>query len=202
MSAPVLPAGPAALGAALEALAAGEVVGIPTDTVYGLAADPWRPGATDRLFAVKDRPREVVIPVLVADLGQAQRLAEIDPDGPARRLMDRWWPGALTVVVPALPGHGADIGGDGRSVGLRCPDHPVAVALCAAAGPLATTSANRHGEAPLTEAAAVAANLPGVALVIDGGRCDAPPSTVVDATGAEVRLLREGALTWSELAGS
>src|ERR1700694_1525563 len=89
----------AAIDAAVKALAAGDIVGVPTDTVYGLAADPFRAGATDRLFVLKRRPRAVELPVLVADVAQALALTVAVPDS-ARRLMAKYWPGPLTLVLP------------------------------------------------------------------------------------------------------
>jgi L-threonylcarbamoyladenylate synthase len=193
------PPPPAAVEAAVRALADGQPVGIPTDTVYGLAVDPFRPGATDRIFAAKRRPREANLPVLVSGIDQALSLATAVPDL-ARRLMDRFWPGPLTIVVPARPGLGADLGDDDLTVGVRSPDHPVAHALCAAAGPLATTSANVHGQPPLTTAAAVAESFgPSVPVVLDGGTCSGSPSTVVDCTGDDLKLLREGRIPWAVL---
>src|SRR5215217_5585716 len=97
-----VPPAPALLQA-VRALAQGQPIGIPTDTVYGLAVDPFRPGATDRIFAAKRRPREANLPVLVSGIHQALSLATAVPDL-ARRLMDRFWPGPLTIVVPAKPG--------------------------------------------------------------------------------------------------
>lgn len=188
-----------ALEAAYLALTAAQVVGLPTDTVYGLAADPFRAGATDHLFAVKGRPRSVQVPVLVADVGQALSLAA-GATGQARALMERWWPGALTLVLPRRPGLVADLGHDRSTVGVRCPDHPVPRALAARLGPLATTSANRHGQPPLTTAAAVDEELGSqVALVLDAGPCTGTPSTVVDCTGAEPRCLRHGRIPWAEV---
>ncbi len=199
LSATGAPVPPAAVREAVEALARGLPIGIPTDTVYGLAVDPFRPGATDRIFAAKRRPRDVSLPVLVAGVDQALTLAAAVPDL-ARRLMDRYWPGPLTIVVPVAPGLGADLGDDGLTVGIRHPDHPVPQALCAAAGPLATTSANLHGGPPLTGAAEVAATFgDDLAVVLDGGICRGSPSTVVDCTGNDLRLLREGRLPWAEL---
>jgi L-threonylcarbamoyladenylate synthase len=189
------PPDPAALAAAAAALGAGLVVGLPTDTVYGLAVDARRPGAVDRVFVAKQRPRHVELPVLVADLGQALDLAGDLPAG-TRALMEGFWPGALTLVVLRRPGLTLDLGERVDTIGLRCPDHPVARALCRAAGPLATTSANRHGEPPAQQAAPVA-EMEGVALVLDAGRCAGQPSTVVDCTGDELRLLRQGALPWA-----
>jgi len=191
----------AALDRAAAALAAGAVVGIPTDTVYGLAVDATVAGATERLFALKQRPRGLALPVLVAGLDQARALSgELTPG--ARRLMDRCWPGALTVVVALDPDLDLDLdlGAAAGTVGLRCPDHPVPRRLAARVGALATTSANLHGQAPSTEAAALnAAFGDGVATVVDGGRCAGEASTVVDATGEELRLLRPGALAWADV---
>jgi tRNA threonylcarbamoyl adenosine modification protein (Sua5/YciO/YrdC/YwlC family) len=181
---------------AIELLRAGQVIAFPTDTVYGLAVDPFRPGAADRVFAAKRRPREVSLPVLVTGTEMALSLATAVPDA-ARALMARFWPGPLTVVIPSRPGLEADLGEDEATIGVRCPDHPVPLALCAAAGPLATTSANRHGEPTLTTATEVAEVFGDeVAVVLDGGTCHGSPSTVVDCTGVEPRLLREGRIPW------
>lgn len=184
---------------AVAALRAGLVVGVPTDTVYGLAVDPWRPGATDRLFAVKRRPRDVALPVLVADVDQARRLVGGLPEL-AERLVDAFWPGALTIVLPAPEDLGADLGGDGRSVGVRCPAHDLVRALAAQVGPIAVTSANPHGAAPFPSARSLTDGLDGVELVIDDGPCSGEPSTVVAVDGDRLRLLRAGAL-WEAVAG-
>ena len=190
----------AAIEAAAVALAAGLPVAIPTDTVYGLAVDPFQPGAADRIFAAKGRPRVVTLPVLVSSVEIALSLAA-DVSDVALDLMAAYWPGPLTIVVAARPGLGADLGDERGTVGLRWPDHPVARALCAAAGPLATTSANRHGEPPLeTAAAVVEAFGEALPLVLDGGPCAGLPSTVVDCTGGGLALLREGRIPWAELA--
>ena len=187
-----------AIAAAAEALREGDIVGLPTDTVYGLAADPWHSGAADRLFSVKGRPRSVELPVLVAGEDQALGLVIGLPDA-ALRLMKAFWPGALTLVLPRRPGLVADLGDDDATIGLRCPAHPVPLAICREIGPVATTSANRHGMPPVTSASALAATLNGVAIVLDAGECDAAASTVVDATGETPRLLREGAVPWGEI---
>ncbi len=193
------PPSPAALQRAVEVLVQGLPIGLPTDTVYGLAADPFAPGASERIFDLKRRPRHVSLPVLVSDTDQALALATAVP-ACASALMARFWPGALTVVLPARPGLAADLGDDDATIGLRCPDHPVPLALCRAVGPLATTSANRHGEPTLTTAAEVKAAFgDALAVVLDGGTCTGSASTVVDCTGVEPKLLREGRLPWSEL---
>ena len=190
----------AVLGRAAAALRAGEVVAVPTDTVYGLAADPAVPGATDAVFALKGRPPRLALPVLVADLGQADAVA--GPGGlagPGLVLAEAFWPGGLTVVVPRRPGLGWTLGGDEESVGLRCPASGSARRLCAAVGPLATTSANRHREAPATSAAEVTRAFGTGLLVVDGGPCRGEPSTVVDVSGAEPRLVREGGVPWRDV---
>jgi L-threonylcarbamoyladenylate synthase len=186
-------AAPGALEVAAEALRAGLAVVVPTDTVYGISVDPFRPGASERLFAAKGRPRHVQLPVLVAGAEQADELAEVG-DG-ARALMARFWPGALTIVLTRRAGPALDLGDDGSTVGVRCPDHEVARRLCAEVGPLATTSANRHGGATPATATEVADLLgDAVALVLDAGPCRGAPSTVVDCTSRDVRLLRAGGL--------
>jgi L-threonylcarbamoyladenylate synthase len=142
------------LSEALDALRAGLVVAMPTDTVYGLAVDPRIPGATTAIFLLKGRPDSLALPMLVPDIASAMRLAGRMPPT-ALTFAAQCWPGPLTIVVDVLPvGHAAsfDLGGDGGTVGMRCPDHPVALELLRAAGPLAVTSANRHGQPALTHA--------------------------------------------------
>lgn len=180
-----------ALARASGALRAGQAVVIPTDTVYGLAADPRQTGV---LFALKDRPLHVALPVLVADVDQALALAAVDLPPAVLRLMERWWPGGLTLVVPRRDGLDLDLGGsDDATIGLRMPAHPVPVALATSAGPLAVTSANRHGQSTPAVAAGVADQLgPGVSLVLDAGPCAGAPSTVVAWAGGQLQVLREG----------
>ena len=178
---------------------AGQLVALPTDTVYGLAADPFRTGATDRVYAAKRRPRRIDLPVLVADQEQALSLV-IGVTEAAARLMDRYWPGALTVVLPRRPDLQGDLGSDEATIGLRCPAHAVPRDVCRRSGPLATTSANLHGEPPLTTAAEVALTFgDALAVVLDAGPCTGHPSTVVDCTGLEPRLLREGGIPWADI---
>jgi L-threonylcarbamoyladenylate synthase len=198
---------PAAVAAAADTLRAGGVVVLPTDTVYGLAALPTVPGATDRVFALKGRAADVPLAVLCA--GSAQALALADEAGltaEARRMAERLWPGPLTVVLRRRAGLGYALGRPEDTVGLRCPAHALVQSVAREVGPVATTSANRHGQPTPTTAPAVAAALglddasdgAGV-LVLDGGPCAGTPSTVVDATTSGWRLLREGALTLADL---
>jgi tRNA threonylcarbamoyl adenosine modification protein (Sua5/YciO/YrdC/YwlC family) len=196
---PVLdPAGAEGIASALAALAEGAVIAVPTDTVYGLAARVDRPDALRAVFEAKGRPPGLALPVLV---GAADQVAKVAAGWPAAAtaLAAHFWPGPLTLVVPALPAVGPLLGGDGVTVGVRYPDDGVVHALCAAAGPLAVTSANAHGEPPCASAAEVVAAFrpSAVAMVLDGGSCGGVPSTVVDCTGDPVRCLREGAVPWA-----
>jgi L-threonylcarbamoyladenylate synthase len=196
---PVLPAD-SGLDAATDALAAGRPVVLPTDTVYGVAVEPTRPGATNRLFAVKERPRTAALPLLVASLDQALELSgDLPPTAVA--LADAFWPGGLTLVVPRRAGLDLDLGGeDDATVGLRQPDHPVPVALAERVGPLAATSANLHGRPTPSTADEVAEELgEAVELVLDGGPCAGAPSTVVACTREGVTVLREGRVPTAEV---
>jgi L-threonylcarbamoyladenylate synthase len=186
--------------AAVAVLQAGGVVLLPTDTVYGLAVSAAVPGAIERLYDLKGRRRDVPIAVLVSDPEQAWTLAESPVPASAVTLAARWWPGALTVVVRRNPGWSCDLGGDPSTVGIRCPDDDLVRAVCRAVGPLATTSANRHGHATPATAAEAAARLGPVELVIDGGPREGAPSTVVDCTVQPVCVLREGAIPAAHIA--
>jgi L-threonylcarbamoyladenylate synthase len=187
------------LGPIVEALAGGRVVGLPTDTVYGLAAR-LDPEAVDRIFAAKGRPPNLALPVLIGAREQVGLVAASFGE-PAVRISEHFWPGALTLVVRAKRTVGHLIGGDGRTVGIRWPDHPLVEQLCLEVGPIAVTSANRHGEPPCTSARAVVATFGDdeVAVVVDGGQCDGTPSSVVDCSKRSPRCLREGAVAWSEI---
>ena len=187
-----------ALTEAAAALRAGGVVLVPTDTVYGLAA--LTPEAEEDLFALKDRPEDRSIAVLVADRPAAESLAAVLPE-PLAELMDRHWPGPLTVVLPRRKSAGPQIGGDRDTVGVRCPDHPWLRSLLAEVGPLATTSANRHAQQTPTHATEVLAALPpdphsgaAITVAIDGGPCTGEASTVVSWQEGQLKILRPGPL--------
>jgi L-threonylcarbamoyladenylate synthase len=198
----VLPAGADAgsLDTAASALAAGLVVAFPTDTVYALGVDPTVAGASERLFTLKRRPRDIDLPVIVGTIEQALGLVTALPVA-ARRLMECFWPGPLTLVLPRSPELGADLGDDDLTIGVRMPDHPVPLGLCRRAGPIGVASAGPpEGEGEFTTAEDVTAAFgDGLAVVLDGGRCEQPPATVVDATGEEPHLIREGRLPWSDV---
>jgi L-threonylcarbamoyladenylate synthase len=186
------------LDAAVEALVAGLVVAVPTDTVYGLAVDPRRTGAVERVFAVKQRPEQFALPVLIADPSELADLADVTRV--ADRLTGRYWPGPLTLVLSRRPGLGFELGGDGRTIGVRCPDNTLVRELLRRTGPLAVTSANLHGEPPLHTADAVREGFGArVGVVLDGGRCDGRPSTVVSLTDEGLQSLREGVVDFAEL---
>jgi len=175
---------------------------IPTDTVYGVAVAASVPGATAKLFAIKERPADVPLPVLVADAEQAALVADRVP-APAKRLMARWWPGGLTIVLAKSPSFDVDLGGDGTTVGLRVPDHDVPRELARRVGPLGTTSANRHGRPTPPDAAGVAAELgDGVAVVVDGGVCEGEPSTVVSCVDGGIRIVRQGVIPGADIVRS
>ncbi|MGI8661614.1 MAG: L-threonylcarbamoyladenylate synthase [Acidimicrobiales bacterium] len=191
---------PSAVEAACAHLLAGRLVIAPTDTVYGLAALPSIQHATEALFAVKGRPSDVPLAVLVDSLDQALALVEA-PDEPVARLAARLWPGPLTIVLRRRVDAGVELGGDGATVGVRCPDHRAVRALARSVGPLAVTSANRHGEpTPSTADELAAIFRSSVALILDGGTCAAIPSTVVDGTREELRILRAGPITSEQIA--
>src|SRR3954447_18622107 len=175
------------LAAAVAALRRGDLVVLPTDTVYGLAAHPDLPEAIASVYTVKERPPEKALPLLVESAAQAATVGVVS--SLAERLMARFWPGGLTLVLAACNGSG--------TLALRMPDHPVPLALIHALGaPLATTSANRSGQPSCTTAAAVLAQLPGgYAVLIDAGPSPGGlDSSVLDLSGEVPRLLRAGAV--------
>ncbi len=186
---------PGAAARAAEVIGRGGLVVLPTDTVYGVAADVWQPEAVAALYAVKRRPPERAIPVLLADEEDIARVAGSVPEM-ARRLAAALWPGPLTIVVPKRPDV-PEIVSALSTVGVRIPDHDAARAVIrACGGALAVTSANRSGQpSPLTAREAASALGEGVALVLDGGTCaGGQPSTVVDVGGGELRIVRPGPL--------
>jgi L-threonylcarbamoyladenylate synthase len=165
--------------------------------VYGIAADLSVPGAVDRLFAAKGRPPERGIVLLLAEASQASRVGTMA--AAARALAAACWPGALTLVVPQRPDVPlpSTLTGGASTIGLRVPDHPAPRALAAAVGPMPTTSANRSGEPDARTADEVIAALgAGIELVLDGGPArGGTPSTVVDLTGPQPRIVRVGAVS-------
>lgn len=186
---------PGALEHAAQVLAGGGLVAFPTDTLYGLGACATLPASIERLFTAKDRPLERSIPILIASQDQLERVAVEVPDA-VRRLALAFWPGPLTLIVPRR-GDLPAILGPTPTVGVRVPDHPVALGLLQLAGPLAVTSANLSGSEGCTTAEQVEQVLSGrVDLILDGGRCPGGvASTVAACDGGEVRILREGPIS-------
>lgn len=195
---------------ARQAIARGELVVLPTDTVYGLAADAFAPAAVQRLLDAKGRGRDMPPPVLVAGRDVLTALVETVPE-PVTRLVDAFWPGGLTVVLPAQPSLTWDLGETQGTVAVRMPDHRIALELLAETGPLAVSSANLTGRSAAVIASDAQEMLgESVAVYLEYGYSDdGVPSTIIDATslvGAtedetpNVRILREGAISREQLA--
>src|SRR3954454_10946905 len=191
---------------ARQAIGRGELVVLPTDTVYGVAADAFDPDAVARLLAAKGRGRQSPPPVLVAGLATLRALAAEVPE-PVERLVEEFWHGGLTIVLPSQPSLTWDLGETHGTVAVRMPAHRIALELLEETGPLAVSSANLTGKAAAI-AAADAQDMLGesVAVYLDGGISETGvASTIIDATslvgGAEpvVRVLREGAVSRARL---
>jgi L-threonylcarbamoyladenylate synthase len=201
----ILPGGdPDALARAASLLAGGGLVAFPTETVYGLGARADDDAAVAAIFAAKGRPADHPLIVHVADLAHAAQFAAEMPEV-ALRLMQRLWPGPLTLIVPRAPGIATAAAGGHSSIGLRCPAHPVAQALLAAAHRLgipgvAAPSANRFGRISPTRAAHVVDEFGADLLVLDGGPCELGiESAIVDCTHGRPVLLRPGGLTRAQI---
>ena len=192
-----------ALGAASKALRAGEVVLVPTDTVYGLAALPDRAEAVNRIYLAKDRPDQMSLPVLAASLGQVRQLGVEFPDA-AAVLSAQWWPGPLTMAFGFSVGSTRPPWLVGREeVAVRIPAQDFLLALMAETGVLLVTSANRHGEPTSPSAVEASAHLtPHVDLVIDAGTLNAVPSTLVNVHGPAAVIEREGAISGEAIAAA
>lgn len=189
-------AGADAIAEAVAALRRGELVGMPTETVYGLAADASNPDAVHRIFALKGRPADHPLIVHVADIEDLPRWARMIPDA-ARALAIAFWPGPLTLILPRQPGVPDAVTGGQATVGLRCPAHPLALELLRAfGGGLAAPSANRFGHVSPTSAAHVRAEFgEALPIVLDGGECTVGIESTIVAFGADgPRILRPGQL--------
>lgn len=185
---------------AVAAVRAGTLMVLPTDTVYGVGADAFSPSAVDRLLTAKGRGRDKPSPVLVDSVAAAERLAVAIPPV-ARAMMEQLWPGALTIVLPAQPTIGWDLGETNGTVALRMPDSADALALLSAAGPMAVSSANLTGHAPALTAADAHEQLgEKVAVYLDGGAVTGGvPSTIV-RIGERIEILRHGAIPDARIA--
>ncbi|OGO24115.1 MAG: threonylcarbamoyl-AMP synthase [Chloroflexi bacterium RBG_16_51_9] len=179
----------------------GGVIAYPTDTVYGLGAGIGFPRAIERIYAVKERPLSMPLPLLLDDVFQLTELADSVPPL-ARLLMEKFWPGGLTLVLPASSSVPDFITAGGKTVAVRIPDHPVPLALIKALGtPIVGTSANLSGQPSALTADEVYSQIGAkIDFVIDGGRCPGgKESTIIDVTGETPVILREGAITRAEI---
>lgn len=198
---------PRAIEWAAEQLANGGVIALPTDTVYGIAASLSRPAALRRIYDIKGREAGKPLPVLVSSPDMVEHLT-IGISHDVELLLDRYWPGPLTVVVPAPAGMPPEVTAGGDTIGLRMPNHPLAIEVIAkAGGAVACTSANLSGEPPACDARTVAETIgQALDLILDGGLAPGGvPSTVVAIDGDELVIIREGAIleehlsaTWNE----
>jgi L-threonylcarbamoyladenylate synthase len=180
----------AGLTRAAQLIRGGGVIAFPTDTVYGLGAAADDEVARKRIYRIKGRP--VGMPLILMAAAESQLEGWVHLDSRAEGFVRRWWPGPLTLILHAK---------GGGTLGVRIPQHKVALDLLRAAGPLMTTSANLHGKDPAMTADE-AGMLPGIAAVLDGGAAPGgTASSVVDLTGPEVHVLREGAISAAELLG-
>ncbi len=189
---------------ATETLSKGGVLAIPTDTLYGLAADALNPDALDRVYVAKGRPAEMPLPVLVSGWEQCLQVATASPEIEllAHILAESYWPGSLTMVLPAAPGLPQRLTAGRDTIAVRMPDHPVPLALAAALGrPITGTSANRSGEPDITDPDELRRIL---ALRVDGIIvCGPKPvggaSTIVAVSTDGISLLREGVLPYESV---
>jgi L-threonylcarbamoyladenylate synthase len=202
MTASVLPDDAVGRAAAVDVLRAGGVVALPTDTVYGICVALDTPGGIERLFAVKRRPPDKGIMLLLEELDQARTIGAMNRA--AHVLAEAFWPGGLTVVVPQrhdrpLP---QALTAGTSTIGLRVPDHPAPRALAGGVGPLPTTSANISGVPEARDATEILAQLgDAIELILDGGPAHGgPASTVVDCTRSRPRILRVGAVSLERVA--
>ncbi len=190
-----------AIAEAAKWIAQGRVVALATDTLYGLAADPFRADAVARVFDVKGRAADRALPLIAS--GVEQVVAQIGAlSSLATRLADRYWPGPLTLLLPAPAALARDVTGGTGKVGVRVPAYAIARDVCAVSGRVITaTSANRSGEPPTADPDAVERLLGDrVDFLLDTGPArGGAPSTIVDVTGAAPLLVRPGAISWDEI---
>jgi L-threonylcarbamoyladenylate synthase len=192
-------ASPNAITRALEIVLSGGLVAFPTDTVYGIGSLAFQQQAIESIYVAKSRPVDKAIPVLI---GENEDLIKVAGEIPmfAIKLINRFWPGPLTILVPKKPTLPEAISAT-ATVGVRLPDHDIARALLRLAGPMAVTSANISGQPSPTTAQQVLAQLGDrISIIIDGGKTPGGiPSTLVDCTGEEIKVLREGPISKEQL---
>ncbi len=190
---------PKSIQRALEVLQKGGLVAFPTDTVYGLGALAFDGNAVESIYFTKNRPVEKAIPVLIGDHADLEKVSTSISDI-VHKLVSQFWPGPLTVVVPKMPTLPEAVSAS-ETVGVRVPDHQVARALLRSTGPMAVTSANISSQPSPSTAQEVFEQLNGrIELIIDGGKTPGGvPSTLVDCTGSEIKVLREGPISLEQI---
>jgi L-threonylcarbamoyladenylate synthase len=188
---------------AVQRIRSGGIIAFPTETFYGLGVDPFNPAAVERLFAVKGREPGKPIPIIIDELKRAEGIiGALSPE--SRTLVEKFWPGPLTLLFAASSRMSSALTGGTGKVGIRIPSHPVALRLLRAAGqPITATSANRSGEPGATSAARVHETLgEHLDLIIDGGETiGGTGSTIVDPSFHPPRLIREGKIPFQEVLG-
>ena len=189
---------------AAECIAGGGVIAIPTDTLYGLAADATNPAALDKVYEIKGRPANMPLPVLVSGWDQVAMVSAVDgrDELVSRELARRYWPGALTLVLPARPDVPARLTGGRDTIAVRMPDHQVPLALATALGrPITGTSANPSGAEDITDPEELRRCLGGLVdgMIVAGDAPRGTASTIVAVSGGELSLLRAGALSFCEI---
>ncbi|GAA1709529.1 hypothetical protein GCM10009809_02280 [Isoptericola hypogeus] len=189
-----------AIDEAVNTISRGGLVVLPTDTVYGIGADAFDADAVAALLAAKGRGRQMPPPVLVPDVRTLDGLATEVPDD-ARKLVEAFWPGGFTIILRAQPSLQWDLGETHGTVALRMPDHPAALAVLRRTGPMAVSSANRTGSPAALDAADARDQLgDAVSTYLDGGTAPGGvASTIVDATGERLRVVRTGAISLEQL---
>ncbi len=190
---------PTAIPHAIDVLRNGGLVAFPTDTVYGLGAWPFDPKMLERLFVVKGRNHTKAIAILLGQVSDLDQIS-LDPNETAQQLAQLLWPGPITLIVPRHPRLPENIA-PSATIGVRVPDHPVALNLLKLTGPLAVTSANLSGQSNALTAGQVDAQLHGrIHLILDGGRTPGGiPSTVVDCLTPQPKILRPGPITIADI---
>lgn len=192
---------PTEIDRCVELMRAGEVIGVPTDTVYGVAASIDHPQAIERIYTIKGRPADKPIPILVSDLVMAEQIASRFPAS-ARRLAKAFWPGGLTIIVAAAPQIPEAALASGKTVGIRIPDHELMLDLIRrCGGALAVTSANLSGQPEaLTAEETRDCLFDRIPAVLDGSRAPGGnPSTVVDVSGAQLKIVRQGHISEQQI---
>ncbi len=187
---------PRALEETIHTVQHGGVIAFPTDTVYGIGASLKHPDALARIYAIKGRDAAKPLPVLISSIDRIELVAQM-PDAHVLELLREFWPGALTVALPAKPGMPREIVHADGTVGVRMPDHSIALTICdRAGGALATTSANRSGEAPARSVEDLTSQIEdGIDVVLNGGFTpSSEPSTVMGVENARIAVIRAGAI--------